>query len=640
MNVAAVQLAGHPSSTSVVCRGWSDGWRLPEPIALSDYADEYRILPRKSSTEPGRWRTDRTPYLREIMDALSPEDPCREIVFIAGTQVGKTEILNNWCCYVIDHVPAPMMIVQPTLDLAKRWSKQRLAPMIEEMPTLATKIKPARSRDSGNTTLVKEFSGGMLVISGANSGASLRSMPVKYIAMDEIDAYPADVDGEGDPIDLAEARTSNFPRRKIFKTSTPTLKGISNIDDAYQRSDRGKYHVPCPHCHELQPLEFEQLTEDGQYLCRECGELIDEHHKTAMLAGGQWIARNPERPVRGYHINSLYSPIGLGYTWLELSQQRAQARDNKAREKIFTNLRRGEAYEDPDGRLDADDIASLAGDFKMREIPPGCLLLTCGVDVQINRFAIQLLGWGRDRLWTIDWIELPADPTDTESWEELTRYLAKPLINSYGVQIHISMTAVDSGNWTHEVYQYVRHAGRRVIAIKGMSTGGKPVIGRASWQDVNYRGRTIKRGVQLWPVGTDTAKNTMLGRISKDVGREPDQRRHTMASDLPDDYYTQLTAERVDPETGHWKKLKGKRNEAIDTMVYAYAAASHPLVRLHAMRETDWSRLEEKIEPRVSDLFSSCQEEQNTSIAPKVRPAKQSTNGAPPVPSVASDPYL
>ncbi|RDH80827.1 MAG: hypothetical protein DIZ77_15125 [endosymbiont of Seepiophila jonesi] len=605
MSVAAEQMFQHPHGADVFYRSWRNGWSMPAPLRLSDWADEHRILPRKAAAEPGPWRTARTPFLREIMDSLSPEDPCKEVVLMAGTQVGKTEVGNNWIGYIIGHVPGPVMVVQPTLDLAKRWSKQRLSPMIEEMPILHVRIKPARSRDSGNTTLLKEFRGGVLVISGANSAASLRSMPVKFIFMDELDAYDDDLEGEGDPIDLAEARTSSFTRRKIFKTSTPTLKNASNIEREYARSDRRQYHVPCPLCGEHQVLQFEQLTEDGRYLCEHCGELFEEHHKTIMLEQGEWIVRNPESAVKGYHINSLYSPLGLGYTWLELAEQRAEAQDDKSKEKKFVTLRQCLPYEDPDGRLDVDDIQTLAGDFPMRAIPPGCLLVTCGVDVQINRFAIQLLGFGHGRVWTLDWIELPADPTDPASWNDLDEFLDQPLINSYGVQIPISMTAVDSGNWTHEVYQYVRGNPRKIIAVKGMSTGGKPVIGRASWQDISILGRVIKRGVQLWPVGTDTAKNTLLGRISKDIGRDPDKRRHTMASDLSDDYYTQLTAERSDPETGSWKKIKGRLNEAIDTMFYAYAAACHPRVRLNSMREPDWLRLEEQLEPKTDDMFQS-----------------------------------
>lgn len=645
MSALAEQLDfSHPPSHEVINRGWGNGWRIPESQWLSEWSDEHRILPRKASAEPGKWRTDRTPYLREILDALSPENPCREVVFMAGTQVGKTEVGNNWVGYVIDHVPGPMMVIQPTLDLAKRWSKQRLAPMIEEMPVLQLKIAPARARDSGNTTLNKDFPGGVLVISGANSAASLRSMPVKYIFMDEIDAYEDDLDGEGSPIALAEARTSNFPRRKIFKTSTPTLKGFSNIEREYNRSDRRQYHVPCPHCETKQVLDFGNLTDDGQYLCSHCGMLIEEHNKTVMLEQGEWIARNPESAIRGYHLSSLYSPIGLGYSWLELADQRVESRDDKVKEKTFTNLRMGEAYEDPDGILDADDIATLTGDHPMREIPPGCLIITVGVDVQINRFAIQIIGWGSNRLWTLDWIELPADPTDPESWNELDDYLDKQIINSYGQEIPIAMTAVDSGNWTHEVYSYVRSNTRPVIAIKGRSTGGHPVISRSSWQDVNYRGRTLKRGVQLWPVGTDTAKNTLLGRISKDIGRDPDERRHTMASDLPDEYYIQLTAERSDPETGSWKPLKTRRNEAIDTMVYAYAAALHPRIRINAMRVNDWEKLQDKLEPKNDDLFGAMVDSPVPPAAQVIRgivPAAHPQKMPPaPRPMQAPDPYL
>ena len=222
----------------------------PEPLlTISQWADEHRFLSQKSSAEPGKYSTSRTPFIREPMDCLSPSSPIEVVLVMVGAQIGKTELGNNWIGAVIDRIPAPMMAVQPTVELAKRYSKQRIDPMLEETPCLRGKIKPNRERDSGNTLLSKEFSGGggILVMTGANSAVGLRSMPVRFLFLDEIDAYPGDVDGEGDPVQLAMARTRTYSRRKILMTSTPTIAGRSRIERAYEESDQRKCFVPCPH---------------------------------------------------------------------------------------------------------------------------------------------------------------------------------------------------------------------------------------------------------------------------------------------------------------------------------------------------------------------------------------------------------
>src|SRR5919108_6244665 len=216
----------------------------------SNRADRYRVLSQRAASEPGRWRTERTPYLREIMDCLSPTSPVERIVFMKGAQVGGTECGNNWIGYVIHQAPGPMMAIQPTVEMAKRNSKQRIDPLIEESEVLRKRVSDPRSRDSGNTILSKEFPGGVLVMTGANSAVGLRSMAARYLFLDEVDAYPGDVEGEGDPIKLALARTRTFARRKVFLVSTPKITGMSRIEKAYEESDRRQYWVPCPVCRE------------------------------------------------------------------------------------------------------------------------------------------------------------------------------------------------------------------------------------------------------------------------------------------------------------------------------------------------------------------------------------------------------
>ena len=218
---------------------WRDGL-TPDPLlSVSEWADRHRVLTSRASAEPGRYRIARTPYMRDILDALSPADPCRRVVFMKAAQVGATEGGNNWIGYVIHQAPGPMLAVQPTVELAKRNSRQRIDPLIEESAALRKRVRTARSRDSGNTMLSKEFPGGILIMTGANSAVGLRSIPARYILLDEVDAYPASADEEGDPVTLAEARSLTFAhRRKVLLISTPTVKGFSRIEREYEASDQ------------------------------------------------------------------------------------------------------------------------------------------------------------------------------------------------------------------------------------------------------------------------------------------------------------------------------------------------------------------------------------------------------------------
>jgi phage terminase large subunit GpA-like protein len=599
-------------------QAFAAGFAPPPRLSVTAWSDAHRRLPTKGAGEPGPWRTERTPFLGEVMDCLSTDHPAKRVVFIKSVQVGATECLNNVVGWFIDTQKAPMMVVQPTLDMAERWSKQRLASMIEDCPSLRAKIAPARARDSGNTTLLKEWPGGVMVVSGANSGASLRSMPARYILLDEVDAYPMALEGEGDPIKLAEARATTFPRRKVFLISTPTIESLSRIHKEWLASDQRRYHIACPHCGHQQHLVWDNLRwPDGKpelaiYHCAGCGAGIEEHHKTVMLLhvsmGGtaEWIATNPERATPGFHINALYTPLGLGLTWGELANEWDEARRDPERQKTFINLRLGEVVADPNEKLDADDLASRAGGYKIREVPPGCLAITVGVDVQKDRFAIVYLGHGRGgALWVLDYNELPADPTTDAGWQALDAVLTAPLVNSRGVSMKPLMTAIDSGYLTDNVLAYTRERQRRgVIAVKGASTYGKPIINRPSKLDVTVRGRTIKHGAEGWLVGGDTAKGFIFNRLTSDAKHAPHDRLVHFAEGLDASFYSQLTAEIWDPNKRKWIKVR-PRNEALDTMVYAVAAAHHPSARIHLWKEPQWARLEAVLEPATGDLFAA-----------------------------------
>lgn len=611
---------------NVFATAWADGWDVAEPLPVDEWADKYRILPRESSSEHGPWRTQRTPYLREPMQVLSDSHPSKRAVMIFGTQTGKTETGNNWIGSSIHQSPSSMMVVQPTVEMGKRWTRQRLNPMVALTPELQERIKPSRSRDSGNTSTMKEFPGGFLVIAGSNSASSLSSMPVRRLFLDEVDRYPSDVDDEGHPVDVADRRTSSFPRRKVLITSAPTVKGESVVEEEYEASDQRHYYVPCPHCGHEQILRDENLTDDGSFICEKEGHVIEEHHKTWMLENGHWIAHNPNSDIPGFHLPSYYAPIGLGYTWQEIAGLRAKAKANPEKWKTYVNTIMAETYEDESGKVEWKEVADRAGGYASRTIPDNCLMITAGVDTQDDRWAVEIMGFGRGRWFTLDWFEIPGQPGIEEEWEKLDKaVLDVSFVNRYGVEMKVLCTAIDTGgHHTHTAYQYCRsRKHRRVIAIKGSKFQGRPIIPtRPSPQDVNVRGQVIRAGVDLWHIGTDTAKGAIFAKLIADSGADPEDYRFRFPGDLPDEFYQQLTAERYDTTKQRWVKPRHKRNEALDCTVYAVAAACHPEIRIDKLREKDWEKIEAKVQPVIQDMFSQ------TEPTPAPRPELEKEHAA------------
>ena len=646
-------------------------------LTVSQWADGHRVLSSKGSSESGPWRTSRTPYLKEPMDCLSAKSPVRRVVMMSCTQIGKTEIGLNWIGYIIGHAPQPMLVVVPTLEVRKRWVGQRLDPMLVECPALAKLFDAKRTRARANSEDMKDFPAGFLVVGGANSPASLASMPIGAMLLDEVDRFPWDVGGEGDPVGLLDERQKTFPRRKMLLVSTPTMKDASRIEEEYQASDQRRYNVPCPHCDDALVLQWKNLRWNraltrAVYVCEHCGSEIDEYHKTRMLAAGQWVPENPASKVRGYHINALYAPLGLGFTWLELAQKWTEAQDDTAKLKRFVNTSLAETWEDRSREIKAEGLAERADQYALRQVPTGSLVITIGVDTQDDRLAVQAVGWGRNETASVlDYLELPGSPglspiwlglvhpllqarrytlaqvaaaadanlgfreriltgfkalgvnrvqvAETigrkaadlfdmrpndwpgDVWFDLVAYIATPFINTFGQEIAVSAVAIDSGgHHTHDVYNFVRSKpAPRVLAIQGSNIPNKPILaGRPLLQDVDWKGRTIKKGVGLWKVGTDTAKHTLFNRLIADGQLDASQRKIHFSGGLPLDYFQQLVSEHFDPEKNKWCKRRGRRNEGLDTMVYALAAAYHPQVRIHAMRARDWQRLEAVLEPK------------------------------------------
>jgi phage terminase large subunit GpA-like protein len=560
----------------------------PDPVlTVSEWADGHRFLSQRASAEPGLWRTDRTPYLREVMDSLSATSAVEKVVFMKGAQVGGTEAGNNWLGYVIDNCPGPMLMVQPTMEMAKRNSKTRIAPLIEESPSLREKVKDPRSRDSGNSQLAKEFPGGVVVMGGANSAAGLRSMPVRFLFLDEVDAFPGDVDGEGDPVALAEARTRTFSRRKLFYVSTPTLAGRSRIEREFLESDMRFFEVPCPLCGTYQQLVWEQVKwEEGapetvRYECAHCGEQFEEHHKNKILPAGRWEPQNPEGKWRGYHISSLYSPLGW-FSWKECVEASLQARKSDEAMRVFQNTILGLTYADTGEAPDWELLYGRRENYPMGQGPEQAVFLTAGVDVQKDRLELEVVAWAQNlESWSIDYQVLHGDTANDEVWEQLSRVVQTEYDRADGLAMPIRMTAIDTGYRTQEVYRWVhRQSAMRVMAIKGREQQAT-VLGQPSPVELTIRGKRIRGGVKVWPVGVSVAKSELYGWLRRKLPDNLDDGLPFGWCHFPqhsEEYFKQLTAESLVSrvvrgyQKFQWEKTRD-RNEALDCRVYARAAA-------------------------------------------------------------------
>lgn len=571
-------------------------FRPPKDQTVSEWAIANRFLPKGTTPFPGKFHPEvfQTEMMNVVLDPL-----VHEIVVMKSTQFGFSDgVLNNVIGYYIDADPKPIMMVQPTVDDAKKYGKLRITPMIESCPALREKIKDRVSRRSGNTLALKEFPGGFLKLTGANSGSGLRSDPVPIVVFDEVDAYPLDVDGEGDPLAIGSRRTDTFSDWKIFKGSTPAKpKGISPIETAYEASDQRRFHVPCPHCKVMQPLEWReekivngakergefrltyQMDEDGQlrkdsvfYICAACKQNISERNKQQMLNRGQWIAKYPGRPIVGFHINALYSP--WRDIWDQLAIEWHEAQKNPEKLKAFINLRLGETWEEDKDAVEAGSLKGRIEDYgEGVDVPAGVGILTASVDVQGDRLECVVKGWGHEEeSWLISYQQFFGDPGQGQVWSEIDEFLLTKFKHASGVSIGISAAMIDSGGGhTDEVYRFVRpRQARRVWAIKGSSESGKEILGRFSMNNA-YR-------IKLWSLGTDTAKDRIFARM-KIAGKGPGFMHlpKSLGSDT-DEYLAQLTGEKA---VRRYKRGRGAvreyvktrpRNEALDLEVYALAA--------------------------------------------------------------------
>ena len=553
----------------------------PPTMTVSQWADARRMLSPEASAEPGRWYTARAPYQRAIMDAVN--DPLVEtVVVMSSAQVGKTEILCNIVGYTVDLDPGPALLIQPTLEMAEAFSKDRLDPMFRDTPCLRSKISSGR-RDASNTIRHKAFPGGQLTLAGSNSTAGLASRPIRTILGDEVDRW--DVTEEGDPLALVRKRTTTFWNRKHIWVSTPTIKGLSRIESQFGESDRRHCYVPCPHCGEFQILEWKNVRwdanapETAHLVCPHCGCEIDEPGRAKMLRTPEWRATVPFRGIAGFHIWEAYSP------WRRLADIVADflaAKDSPDTLQVFVNTSLGESWEEKGEEAEAHVLLARR-EIYPAQVPAGACCLTMGVDVQDDRIEALIIGWGPgEESWMVAHHILPGDPSRLEPWQALDELLGATYQHETGAQLPISATCVDTGGHrTSYSYDYVStHQHQRVFAIKGRAGAGESIVSAPHQK----RSGRDPRKVPLYMVGVDQCKALLYSRLkvtAKGAGfvhlPMPSPNPQDASAGVDEEFVAQLTAERLVTRhkagvpTRIWIQMR-PRNEVLDMTVYAIAA--------------------------------------------------------------------
>lgn len=584
-----------------------------EEMTISQWADKHMVLP-KGSNEAGSFSTANMPYQEEILKAITDPD-ITDISVMSSAQVGKTTIILCGIGYYIDYEPATQLVVMPTLSLGEKFSKTRLSAMIRDVPVLSNVIAPPKSKDSNNTILFKDYPGGHIVVAGANSAASLSSMPLRIIWMDETDRFPESAGSEGNPIKLAEARSISYWNKKHIKTSTPTIAGKSKIQDAYLSGTMEEWNVKCPCCGTYQPYDFKRMVfDDVAMTCMDCGEIIPE--VDWKNSKHKWIAEHPERKEhRSFHLNQMASPY---VEWKDIIKQFQDAMDKLKRYhdsndlQVFINTVLGECWEEADldeKKMDDNVLQERAENYNA-DIPEKVLLLTAAVDVQGNRFEIEVRGWCRDyETWGIYKTEIYGDLEKNEVWENLEEYLKTNFYFHDGRELNIAAVGIDTGghhtNRTYKWIKYMKGKGKKVYGLKGYA--GKadlPLLHKRTKVDIKEVGKDGKERVVDFTVihiiGVDSGKEDIMNRLTID---EPGEGYCHFPSNggrgYDKEYYKGLLSERqIEKKVNGvikkvWVKKAGvKRNEPLDLFNYNYAVCE--------LLRPVWGDLESKLSKGIN----------------------------------------
>lgn len=583
-------LAG-TDTPAILADAFARGAAPRQLLTVSQWAAKHRHL-KSGTNSPGEWRNELTPYLVEIQDALSQHSPVRTVHFIKSSGVGGTEAMYNWIGYVMHHLRTQdMLVVVPTLELRERSFNPRFGKMIEESPALAALVPTGRRDKTNRNDLMEYGARTRLIKAGANSPDSLRSDHIPYVICDEVDAFPWDVGGEGDPMTLIENRQRTYTRAKSYFVSTPTRQDGSHIERGYQRSDQRRYHVPCPHCAEPQVLEFTAYTDPSAahglkwrlappaeaqgsdqrpqiaaawYVCQHCGAEIGEKHKPDMLAAGRWIAKHPQRRMhRGYHINALYAPIGLGLGWVNVAQKWLDVQGDTAELKAFVNTYLGLTWQD---QGDSIEPATLIARLEVYADTLPTVIATAGVDVQKDRVEATIADWdATEQCWVRDHHILPGDTTQPDVWEDLSELLREN---------HVQLACIDAGYNTTNVKAFCE-ARPWCVPTKGVPGPHRPLVEDEKRRRQRLRIRR-KLGQPVEPIGVDPGKAMLYARL-KLAQAGPGYVHFPALPAFDEEYFAQLAAERMVTKVrgtrpySEWIQTR-PRNEALDCLLLCLAA--------------------------------------------------------------------
>lgn len=526
----------------------------PPDMTLTEWADEHRMLSRKTSAEPGQWRTSKAPYQKEIMNAIS-DLSVQKIVVMSAAQIGKTDgFILNPIGFFMHYDPAPILVMQPNLQMGESFSKDRLALMLQDTPALRDKVDD-KSRNSGNTILHKQFPGGHVTIVGANSPSGLRSRPIRILLADEIDGYPATAGKDGDPLLLASKRLTTFWNKKEVLISTPTIKGISRIEIEFESSTQEIWHVPCPDCGEYQELEWSQVSFDKpagrtgganldeiDYICVNCGVVNSEIIWKEQYANGKFIPRFPDRKARGFHLNSLAS---LFVEWKEIVEKFLVANEEKKKGNIellkaWTNTEMGQTWDEEGNEIEPDSLYSRREKYNC-EVPADVICLTAGIDTQDDRFEVEVVGWGAEReSWGIKYQIIYGDLKQEQVWHDLDAFLNQTFTRADGAKLKIVRACIDAqGHFFNQVCDFCKpRYSRGIFPIRGRGGFDVPYIPRHS---KNNRANT-----PMFTIGVDTGKALLFQSLG--VEEEGPNYCHfpkDKGTGYTEDYFKGLTAERM-----------------------------------------------------------------------------------------------
>jgi phage terminase large subunit GpA-like protein len=582
-------------------------WRPPPRLSLSEWADRFFVLSAETAAEPGRWRS--LPYQVELLNSIT--DPTvTQVSVMKSARIGYSLCMSASIAYFMQQDPSPILVVQPTVDDAKNFSKETIAPMLRDVPVLARlvmrdveeKAAAGRGSKAASSTLThKAFPGGVLSLCGANSGGGLRRISRRVILFDEVDAYPSSAGNDGDPILLGSKRSEAFHNRKIVAGSTPLTAGSSRIEELFLAGDQRRYHVPCPHCGHMDFLAFDRTGNRGHVMmwpdgepekaffeCRGSNCVIEHKDKRWMVERGKWIPDNPSAPAshRSYHVWSAlsYSPNA---SWGQIAAEFLEAkRGGIEKLKTFVNTTLGETWKEKGEAPEWERLWQRREHYRIGSVPnDDVVALTLGGDVQKDRIMYEVVGWDvNKRSWSVEYGALYGDTSiaaedhtseKPSPWRLLDELLARDFDG-----FSIRTAAIDSGYNTQVVYNWARkYPKSRVMACKGMS-GARSLVGSPTDVEVNINGRKMRRGCKLWPIGVDIAKAELYGwlQLQHIDGEPPTGYCHFPQYD--DEYFKQLTAEhlvtsfnrKTHRQKSEWHVQPGRQNHILDARILARAA--------------------------------------------------------------------